>query len=83
MEQPFNSKHHEELIRQSFIGSVTVGERGQVVIPIEARHRLGLNAGDKLLVFVNPLNNGIFLIKPSALEELQRYMDLLKEMVEK
>lgn len=27
-----------------------MGERGQVVLPIEARKKFGINAGDKLLV---------------------------------
>lgn len=33
-----------------FFGSVTVGERGQIVIPKEAREIFGINTGDKLLV---------------------------------
>ncbi len=75
-------EEHEELIRKSFVGSVTVGERGQVVIPIEARRRLELRAGDKLLAFVNPFNNCIFLVRPSALEALLRLTDLLRELME-
>jgi AbrB family looped-hinge helix DNA binding protein len=31
---------------------VTLGERGQVVIPQAMRDRLGLKAGDKLMVFM-------------------------------
>jgi AbrB family looped-hinge helix DNA binding protein len=30
---------------------VTLGERGQVVIPAAIRERLGLKSGDKLMVF--------------------------------
>ncbi|MCC3866777.1 helix-turn-helix domain-containing protein [Terrisporobacter mayombei] len=33
-----------------FFGSVTVGERGQIVIPKEARELFDVNTGDKLLV---------------------------------
>lgn len=33
-----------------FFGSVTVGERGQIVIPKEAREVFDINTGDKLLV---------------------------------
>lgn len=33
-----------------FFGSVVVGERGQIVIPKEAREVFRINAGDKLLV---------------------------------
>jgi bifunctional DNA-binding transcriptional regulator/antitoxin component of YhaV-PrlF toxin-antitoxin module len=31
----------------AFYGSATVGERGQIVIPAEARAELGLTPGDK------------------------------------
>lgn len=34
-----------------FYGTVTVSDRGQVVIPAEARRDLGIAVGDKLLVF--------------------------------
>ncbi len=35
-------------------GSVKVGERGQIVIPQEARVELGLRTGDKLLALGGP-----------------------------
>jgi AbrB family looped-hinge helix DNA binding protein len=34
-----------------FYGAVTVSDRGQIVIPAEARRDLGIEVGDKLLVF--------------------------------
>lgn len=36
---------------KKFYGSVTVSERGQVVIPSAARKDFGIKTGDKLLVF--------------------------------
>ena len=36
---------------KKFYGSVTVSERGQVVIPADARKDFGIKTGDKLLVF--------------------------------
>lgn len=36
---------------EKFYGTTTLGERGQVVIPVEARQAMGLKRGDKLLVF--------------------------------
>ncbi len=36
---------------QMFIGSTTMGKKGQVVIPAEARTALHLREGEKLLVF--------------------------------
>lgn len=36
---------------KKFYGSITVSERGQVVIPAEARKDFDIKTGDKLLVF--------------------------------
>ncbi len=57
-----------------FYGSITVSERGQIVIPAEARRDFTIEVGDKLLVF-GDLEKGLGIIKASALFE--RYPDLL------
>ncbi|MBS1719709.1 MAG: AbrB/MazE/SpoVT family DNA-binding domain-containing protein [Armatimonadetes bacterium] len=49
----------------SFYGSVTVGERGQIVIPAEARAELGFNPGEKLLVMRHPIHAGLMVFKIS------------------
>jgi AbrB family looped-hinge helix DNA binding protein len=36
---------------KKFYGSVTVSERGQIVIPADARKDFNIKTGDKLLVF--------------------------------
>lgn len=36
-----------------FIGTTSIGERGQVVIPKEARSRLKIKSGDKFLVIAH------------------------------
>ena len=36
---------------KKFYGSVTVSERGQIVIPVDARKDFSIKTGDKLLVF--------------------------------
>jgi len=36
---------------EQFYGTTTLGEKGQVVIPVEARKAMGIKKGDKLLVF--------------------------------
>ena len=46
----------------------TIGERGQVVIPVKVRNRLSLKAGDSLVVFVQP-GGFIGMAKSSALEK--------------
>ncbi len=52
-------------------GSVKVGERGQVVIPHDARAQMGLRAGDKLLALGGlPGMQGIILIKAESFSTL-------------
>lgn len=58
------------------IGSVTVGERGQVVIPAEARESLSINASDKLLVFKAPVDGVLILAKPETFEKLLAHLEL-------
>lgn len=49
-----------------FYGSITVSERGQVVIPADARRDFGIEVGDKLLVF-GDLKHGLWITKASML----------------
>lgn len=48
---------------ECFYGSVTVGERGQIVIPAEARAELNVKPGDKLLVLRHPVYEGLMIAK--------------------
>lgn len=43
-----------------FYGAITVSDRGQIVIPAQARRDFGIEVGDKLLVF-GDLRHGIAL----------------------
>jgi len=52
-------------------GSVKVGERGQVVIPKEAREIFDIKPGDLLLV-LGDTERGIALVKADALQEFAR-----------
>ncbi len=45
-----------------FFGSVKVGERGQIVIPLKARETFGIEAKDNLYIF-GELNKGLGLAK--------------------
>jgi len=51
-----------------FYGSVKVGERGQIVIPIEARKHFDINPGDQILVFGHS-KKGIAIAKASLLKK--------------
>lgn len=59
-------------IDSCFYGSATVGDRGQIVIPAQARSALGIKPGDKLLVFRDPVIDGITI---APLEAVQGVLD--------
>lgn len=52
-----------------FFGAATVGERGQVVIPAEARKKFNINPGDKILVMGHPAGAGVVLCKIDSVRE--------------
>lgn len=55
-------------------GTVTVGERGQIVIPKAARDKFALKTGERLIVLSD--ENGIALLPAEAFErQLQELMD--------
>ena len=56
-------------------GSVTIGDRGQIVIPKAARDHLGIKSGDRLIVASD--EHGIALILADFFE------GLMKELMEK
>lgn len=65
---------------RGFYGAVTVGERGQIVIPAQARRDLGIEAGDKLLVLADP-EQGLALAKLEMLmQNLQGSATLLQQV---
>lgn len=44
-------QHHHVHPEGQFYGSVTIGEKGQIVIPQEVRKNMQLKKGDRLLIF--------------------------------
>jgi AbrB family looped-hinge helix DNA binding protein len=55
-------------------GTAVLGPRGQLVIPVEARKELGIDTGDKLLVFGHFGGRGLIFIEVEAVEELFNIM---------
>ena len=49
-------------------GTATVGAKGQIVIPAEAREALGITEGDKLVVVSGPGEMGAVLFKADVFE---------------
>ena len=55
-------------------GSTVVGPRGQLVIPVEARRELGMDAGTRLLTFKILQGRGLIFVKVEAVEEFVNIM---------
>ena len=62
-----------------FYGSTTVGERGQVVIPAEARRDMDITPSTKLLVMGGPHKNVVILAKA---EYITAFMTKINDMLE-
>lgn len=60
---------------QQFYGSTTMGEKGQVVIPAEARSAAKLKKGEKMLVF----GVGEEVIILAKISNLEQFASLLSE----
>lgn len=66
--------HHKKLY-----GTATVGTKGQVVIPADAREELGIEPGDRLYVIGSPEKRFVGLIRE---EQLEQYIEQLNMDVE-
>jgi AbrB family looped-hinge helix DNA binding protein len=65
-----------------FYGTVTVSERGQIVIPAKARRDFDIKVGDKLLV-LGDLSQGLAIAKASVIiEGLSDAMSMFKSSLE-
>lgn len=63
-----------------FYGAATVGERGQIVIPAEARASLNIRPGDKLIIMRHPHYAGLMI---SKFETIRDFLDEFAENLEK
>lgn len=50
-----------------FFGKVKVGERGQIVIPKEARDRFNIKPGDNLVIFGKDKNEKLIILKENIM----------------
>ncbi len=55
--------------KDKFVGISKVGERGQIVIPKEARDMFDIKSGDSIIVLCDKAQ-GIALLKADAIEDL-------------
>lgn len=75
------------LIEEVFYDTVTVGERGQVVIPARARKELEIKPGDKLIVLRAMGKAGVVLVHAKHLEtifnRLTKHVGEIKKLISK
>lgn len=50
-------------------GTATIGSKGQIVIPSEARDELDLKTGDKLYIAGSPSKKVLFCLKEDQLQQ--------------
>lgn len=60
-------------------GTATVGTKGQIVIPVDAREELNIQPGDRLYVIGSPTKGVIGLLKEDTLEEFIEKMNIQVE----
>lgn len=70
--------HHKKLY-----GTATIGSKGQVVIPVEAREEMNIQTGDKFYFFGSPKAGVLGLIKEDQLEVLIDKMNIGLENLRK
>ena len=56
-------------MKNKFVGIAKVGEKGQIVIPKEARDMFDITPGDSVIVLCDK-EKGIALLKADAIEDL-------------
>ena len=68
------------IFRGKAYGAVTVGERGQLVIPSDLRKEFKIKSGSKLMVFAKPDKKIISLITE---EDFSRFLDKASKIISK
>lgn len=58
------------LVKDKIYGAVTVGERGQIVIPAQIRRSFKINSGDKMIIFAKHEMIGLV-----SAQEFNRFLD--------
>lgn len=56
-------------MKEKFVGIAKVGEKGQIVIPKEARDMFDINPGDSIIVLCDKAK-GIALLKADKIEDM-------------
>ena len=75
--------HHGPLGPGQVLGTSVMGERGQVVIPAEARKELDLQSGDRFIVFGSKHKGMVCLIKSDVFNSFADFFFTQSAMFEK
>ena len=67
--EKYNQLYKEGKMKDKFVGIAKVGEKGQIVIPKEAREMFSINPGDSVIVLCDK-SKGIALLKADAIEDM-------------
>ncbi len=76
------NKRFMEAAIPKFYGATTIGERGQVVVPAEARKDLDMMPSSKVLVFSSPHSEGLLIIKAESVAEILAHASKMLSGVE-
>jgi AbrB family looped-hinge helix DNA binding protein len=72
----------EAVFRGRIYGSTTVGERGQLVVPAEARKDFGFEVGEKIIVMAHGM--GVLLLRADVVAQMvQDSMNRLADLERK
>ena len=63
-------------------GTVTIGERGQVIIPAEARRDLGIKPKDKLIVGTGPVDEALIIMPVEKMKGFLNKMMQIKSEID-
>ncbi len=67
-------------IHHKIFGTTTINEKGQLVIPAEARAKLKLEAGDRFMVMGAPFGDALIIVKTDVVEQqMQSWTDALNK----
>lgn len=62
------------MYQKKLYGTATVGTKGQIVIPADAREEMKIEPGDRLYVIGSQENGFIGLLKEEALESMMEHL---------
>lgn len=64
-----------------YFTTVTVGKRGQIVIPVKLRKELEIHAQEQLVVMSGPHHEGFIIMKAGAFVEKQEQFQKIRQKI--